>query len=189
MKEKKILEEIARFREISKIDNEELVNEGVLGDILKAILFGDKDLSWEEILDRFFKKVKEKKLLSKVDVDFKEMTKMVIDKLEGGYYNPKWHYKPQMGRSGETMFGIDRIHGGRLNTSEPGVEFWSIIDKNKNSKVWKHQITEVAVSMTISGNYKEQYYLGATWADPEELFWDKESALSYTFDKIRKECE
>jgi hypothetical protein len=138
MKEKKILEEIARFREISKIDNKELVNEGVLGDILKAILFGDKDLSWEEILDRFFKKVKEKKLLSKVDVDFKEMTKMVIDKLEGGYYNPKWHYKPQMGRSGETMFGIDRIHGGRLNTSEPGVEFWSIIDKNKNPKVWKH---------------------------------------------------
>ena len=78
------------------------------------------------------------KTLTKVNTDFSEMTKMVIDKIEGGYYNPEWHRKSAMGRSGETMFGIDRVHGGRLNTSAPGVEFWSIIDKNKSPEVWKH---------------------------------------------------
>jgi hypothetical protein len=70
--------------------------------------------------------------------DFKKMTELVIDKLEGGYYNPDWHYKSAMGRSGETMFGIDRKHGGSLNTSSAGIEFWNTIDKNKNKRIWKH---------------------------------------------------
>ena len=71
-------------------------------------------------------------------VDFDEVTKQVVDKVEGGYYNPKWHYKSAMGDSGETMFGIDRKHGGTLNTSSAGVQFWNLIDKNKNKSEWKH---------------------------------------------------
>ena len=43
-----------------------------------------------------------------------------------------------MGDSGETMFGIDRKHGGTLNTSSAGVQFWNLIDKNKNKSEWKH---------------------------------------------------
>ena len=70
--------------------------------------------------------------------DFKTMTELVINKFEGGYYNPKWHYKSAMGDSGETMFGIDRKHGGTLNTSAPGQEFWSIIDKTKTKNKWRH---------------------------------------------------
>lgn len=70
--------------------------------------------------------------------DFKEITKLVINKIEGGYYNPKWHYKSAMGKSGETMFGIDRKHGGTINTTGPGIEFWKIIDDNKSPEVWKH---------------------------------------------------
>jgi peptidoglycan hydrolase-like protein with peptidoglycan-binding domain len=70
--------------------------------------------------------------------NFKQVTKKVINKIEGGYYNPDWHYNSAMGRSGETMFGIDRKHGGKLNTSPPGVEFWNIIDKYKTKDVWKH---------------------------------------------------
>ncbi len=73
-----------------------------------------------------------------VSGDFKKMTELVIDKLEGGYYNPQWHKSSGMGDSGETMFGIDRKHGGTLNTSTAGVEFWDTIDKNKNRKIWKH---------------------------------------------------
>ena len=57
MEKKKILEEIARFRKLSNIDNQEQLNEGVLGDILKNILFGDKDLTWDEIFDLFFGKL------------------------------------------------------------------------------------------------------------------------------------
>ena len=71
-------------------------------------------------------------------VNFDEVTKQVVDKVEGGYYNPKWHYKSAMGDSGETMFGIDRKHGGTLNTSSAGVQFWNLIDKNKNKSEWKH---------------------------------------------------
>ena len=70
---------------------------------------------------------------------FKEVTKLVIDNLEGGYYNPLWHNvkDTRYNTSGETMFGIDRKNGGYLNTTPNGLKFWALIDKNKNQKVWK----------------------------------------------------
>jgi hypothetical protein len=73
---------------------------------------------------------------------FKTVTQLVIDKLEGGYYNPNWHSSinkgdPRYSSSGETMFGIDRKAGGTLNDSVAGKQFWSIIDKNKNPQTWK----------------------------------------------------
>jgi biotin carboxyl carrier protein len=73
-----------------------------------------------------------------VSADFEAMTKMIVDKFEGGYYNPEWHYQPAMGRSGETMFGMDRVHGAGLFKSSAGRQFWELIDKNKNKEVWKH---------------------------------------------------
>ena len=60
MEKKKIIEEIIRFRKLSNIDNKEQINEGFLGDLLKSILFGDKDLTWDEILDLLFDKLKNK---------------------------------------------------------------------------------------------------------------------------------
>ena len=71
MEKKKILEEIARFRKLSNIDNQEQLNEGVLGDILKNILFGNKDLTWDEILDLFFGKLKNKVEQKKENSDVK----------------------------------------------------------------------------------------------------------------------
>jgi hypothetical protein len=70
---------------------------------------------------------------------FKEVTKLVIDNLEGGYFNPLWHNvkDTRYNTSGETMFGIDRKNGGYLNTTPSGLKFWALIDKNKNQKVWK----------------------------------------------------
>lgn len=70
---------------------------------------------------------------------FKTVTNIVIDKLEGGYYNPTWHNvgDSRYGNSGETMFGIDRKAGGTLNDTIAGKQFWAIIDKNKNPQVWK----------------------------------------------------
>ena len=70
--------------------------------------------------------------------DSDSMTKIVIDNFEGGYYNPEWHYHPAMGRSGETMFGMDRVYGSGLFKSGEGREFWQIIDNNKSKDVWKH---------------------------------------------------
>lgn len=71
--------------------------------------------------------------------NFKSVTKLVIDKLEGGYYNPNWHSTgdSRYGSSGETMFGIDRKAGGSINDTIAGKQFWALIDKNKTPKVWK----------------------------------------------------
>jgi hypothetical protein len=70
---------------------------------------------------------------------FKDVTGLVIQKLEGGYYNPDWHSTAdsRYGSSGETMYGIDRKAGGSINTTSAGQNFWSLIDKNKSKEVWK----------------------------------------------------
>ena len=69
---------------------------------------------------------------------FKTVTQLVIDKLEGGYYNPAWHNKGSLySRSGETMFGIDRKAGGSINDTTAGKKFWGIIDKVKTPQTWK----------------------------------------------------
>ena len=80
------------------------------------------------------------------DVDSKWMnvTKKVIDKFEGGYWNgttPKNvktskmgicpnHPKGSMGASTETMFGLDRYNGS-IEKSADGQEFFNIIDSQK----------------------------------------------------------
>jgi len=77
-------------------------------------------------------------------VDFMEITKKVIDKMEGGYWHgstPKNvetsklgicsnHPKGSMGKSTETMFGLDRYNGNIEKTPE-GQEFFNIIDNEK----------------------------------------------------------
>lgn len=70
---------------------------------------------------------------------------LIIDNIEGGYYSPTRHYSSAMGKSGETMFGMDRKWGGTVvNNSVPGQKFWKIIDANSsswgyNSKGGKHE--------------------------------------------------
>ena len=70
MNEKKILEEIIRFREISKLDDRGTINEGFLGDLLKKALFGDKDITLDQILDILFKGVKDKQ---NGEIDFSQL--------------------------------------------------------------------------------------------------------------------
>lgn len=68
---------------------------------------------------------------------FNDSTKLVIDQLEGGYFNPAWHNvgDPRYSNSGETMYGLDRLRGNQEATAT-GKEFWSLIDKNKTKEVW-----------------------------------------------------
>lgn len=68
---------------------------------------------------------------------FEEITNKVINDLEGGYYHPKMN-QSAMGKSGETMMGIDRRHGGDINTSPEGREFWELIDDAGASLKWKY---------------------------------------------------
>lgn len=72
------------------------------------------------------------------DKDFRKYFDLIVDKLEGGYYNPDWHYSSAMGDSGETLYGLDRKHGGKLNETPEGLEFWKIVDENKNKSSWTY---------------------------------------------------
>lgn len=65
---------------------------------------------------------------------FYNYANLLIDNIEGGYYSPERHYSSAMGISGETMFGMDRRHGGKdVTDSVPGKKFWEIVDKNSAS--------------------------------------------------------
>ena len=66
--------------------------------------------------------------------NFMDITKKVIENFEGGYWNPfcPSHPKGGMGRSTETLFGLDRYNGNIESTSE-GREFFRIIDDEKRA--------------------------------------------------------
>jgi len=73
---------------------------------------------------------------------YQKITNFIIDNLEGGYYHPDMlkdgRIKDQRySSSGETMFGIDRLAGGSLNTTPAGQRFWSIIDNANARRNWK----------------------------------------------------
>lgn len=68
---------------------------------------------------------------------FYKYADLIIDNIEGGYYDPARHYSEAMGDSGETLFGIDRKHGGTdIKDSEAGQRFWALVDANSSS--WKY---------------------------------------------------
>jgi len=79
-----------------------------------------------------------------VDSKWMKVTKKVIDKLEGGYWNGSTsknnstskmgicsnHPNGSMAASTETMFGLDRYNGS-IEKSEDGKKFFAIIDNQK----------------------------------------------------------
>jgi len=80
------------------------------------------------------------KVLSKNN--YARIVAFIIDNLEGGYYHPDMLNDGRVkdsryGASGETMFGIDRLNGGTINTTEAGRKFWGIIDGAGARKTWK----------------------------------------------------
>lgn len=97
----------------------------------------------------------ENEVLGDDESRFKKVSDKIIDNIEGGYYHPSFKEKGAktvsgdfypassfdvMGDSGETMFGLDRKHGGKLNQSADGIEFWSIIDDaQKNEGRWAYE--------------------------------------------------
>ena len=73
---------------------------------------------------------------------FKKIVTFVINNLEGGYYHPSMLQDGRVNdtrysTSGETMFGIDRLQGGSINTTPAGLKFWSAIDTSGASKNWQ----------------------------------------------------
>lgn len=68
---------------------------------------------------------------------FYALADLIISNIEGGYYSPIRHKSAAMMDSGETMFGMDRKHGGDdINNSAAGKKFWTIIDQNSSAWAW-----------------------------------------------------
>lgn len=64
------------------------------------------------------------------NANFKDITKKVIANFEGGYWNPICHGTKGMGKSTETMFGLDR-YNGNIESTAKGKQFFKIIDDEK----------------------------------------------------------
>lgn len=75
---------------------------------------------------------------------FISLTDLVIREFESGYYHPdmKKRMSPKdqgkMGKSGETMYGIDRRWGTALKKYPEWAEFWDLIDKAGARTKWPH---------------------------------------------------
>ena len=82
--------------------------------------------------------------LTVTEKKFVELTQVVIDNFEGGYYHPdmKKRFKPsdqsKFGDSGETLFGLDRKHGSQLKMYAEWKQFWDLVDAEKfhDTNVW-----------------------------------------------------
>jgi hypothetical protein len=80
---------------------------------------------------------------------FEEVTAQVIAHLEGGYFHPNQFNDGRLAptprnkeifqSSGETMFGIDRVAAGSLNTTTEGKAFWALVDAQNASSTWDHE--------------------------------------------------
>ena len=134
-------EERNKIKSLYNINEEGGMFTGLVDDILKILTtknfgFGDDDGDDDSYLNNTSS--------GSVDSKWIKVTKKVIDSFEGGYWNPKCgHQTAGMGKSTETMFGLDRYNGNIESTPE-GKEFFRLIDKEKSNlgmeqfcKKWK----------------------------------------------------
>lgn len=79
-------------------------------------------------------------VVKKTDTNKKTIVERVIQYLEGGYYNPVFHYHgsdPRYAASGETMFGIDRKAGLPESKYVRSANFWNEVDRLRGGLRWK----------------------------------------------------
>ena len=68
---------------------------------------------------------------------FQQLTIVVIDNFEGGYYHPDmlktFNQRSQdiLAASGETMFGLDRKAGSQLAVYPEWQTFWDLVDSDR----------------------------------------------------------
>lgn len=111
--------------------------------------------------------------ITKETTEYNLIVNEVINKIEWWYYHPNMNIGV-MWISWETMFGIDRKHGGSLNTSEYWKKFRSIIDQDKkeNPQKWKHNYrwwSKEWELMQLAGNIIKPHYekLVTTYLSPK----------------------
>jgi hypothetical protein len=139
---KRLLEEVSRQKELMNINEQ-----GVLGDVKTGLISQMAADFVKNVLDLDDEEDSDDSgsdyTSSLTNTDFKQSVNKVIDTLEGGYYHPnmvkdgrlKSSYK--MGKSGETMMGMDRKYGAGFAQTSAGKEFWKLIDDANAKNNWK----------------------------------------------------
>lgn len=125
---------------ITKSDNIEITSkETITPELVKSLINDVKGKVTPEVLSKYVDQMQT--IVTSPD-EIKEMVKVIVSYIEGGYYNPKMKEKnPQkfklFGSSTETLFGIDRINGGWEKTSA-GKEFFDLLDAENASEKWEY---------------------------------------------------
>jgi peptidoglycan hydrolase-like protein with peptidoglycan-binding domain len=124
---------------ITKSDDKIVGNETITPELAQSLYNDIKDKVTSEMLNNFVDKV-QKQITSPQEI--KDMVYVIVDYIEGGYYNPKMKEKnPEKFRlfssSTETMFGMDRYAGDWEKTSS-GQEFFNIIDGENAADNWSY---------------------------------------------------
>jgi hypothetical protein len=143
---KRLLEEVSRQKELMNLNEQSIMGDiadkvvgslsnSILKSIFKNTLNPDnKDEDDEDGETETSTSDTEYNKLSSTDFD-KEVSR-VIDNLEGGYYHPNMN-SSDMGKSGETMMGMDRKYGAGFAQTSAGKEFWKLIDDAEAKNNWK----------------------------------------------------
>lgn len=125
---------------ITKSDNNKIEGkETITPELAKSLLNDVKGKVTPEVLSKY---VDQMQIIVTSPEEIKEMVKVIVSYIEGGYYHPKMKEKnPQkfklFGSSTETLFGIDRINGGWEKTSA-GKEFFNLLDAENASEKWEY---------------------------------------------------
>lgn len=123
---------------------------------------------------------------------FKKIVDFVIDNIEGGYYHPQMlldgRVKDQRySKSGETMFGIDRVAGADINKTPAGLKFWAIIDKQDAAHKWKWNYkggSDAEQLKTLAGEiiYPEYERMSKRYLTPEaKIAVESDDRLLFNF--------
>jgi hypothetical protein len=103
----------------------------------------------------------ESQSMGSIDSEWMNVTKKIIDKFEGGYWN-YWEcknhpYSSVYENSGETMFGLDRKAGDIENSfGSDGKEFFRIIDEKKEELGMKEFCKKWKYNYKAEGSVKER---------------------------------
>jgi hypothetical protein len=99
------------------------------------------------------------------------LIELIIKEIEGGYYHPGMN-QGDMGKSGETLFGIDRVAGGENNQTPIGIEFWNLVDsesgwapKSERAPKWKryHKPSNPKFLEIVKKMQSKNYELHKKW--------------------------
>lgn len=111
----------------------------------------------------------------KDNTNYTDIVDSIIENIEWGYYHPNMNIS-RMGKSWETMMGIDRKHWGKLNTSDAWKKFWAIIDQDKieHPQLRKHNYKwgwKEEELKKLAGNIIEPHFkaLSSKYLLPESL--------------------